>query len=101
MRGDSTVMWQEIQIYLSALATDVAASPNTIAAYRNDLTQFYQYLVTAGADAMADGAGVGGGWSAISRIKVVGFVVSLKEKGYAVTTVARKIAAVKSFFHFL
>jgi integrase/recombinase XerD len=28
-------------------------------------------------------------------------VVSLKEKGYATTTVARKIAALKSFFHYL
>jgi integrase/recombinase XerD len=97
---------EQVEQYLRHLETDLTASPNTIAAYRNDLTQLCQYLLTAssrfgehltlvGSPAPVDD------WTSVSRARLVGFVVSLKEKGYATTTVARKIAAVKSFFHYL
>ncbi|HVB96979.1 MAG TPA: tyrosine recombinase [Chloroflexota bacterium] len=99
------LLWEHIEAYLRHLEVDLSASPNTIAAYRNDLTQLYQYLSTVGTRGL-DVLNEGGSdeslnWSSISRVRVVGFVVALKEKGYATTTVARKIAAVKSFFHFL
>ncbi|MGH2461515.1 MAG: tyrosine recombinase [Chloroflexota bacterium] len=100
------VMQDQVDGYLRHLEADLSASPNTVAAYRNDLTQLCQYLSSTPSRALA--AGLADDlishdqtWSSISRPRIIGFVVALKEKGYASTTIARKIAAIKSFFHFL
>ncbi len=100
------LMWEQVEEYLKHLETELSASPNTIAAYRNDLTQLYQYLVSSpnrGTEPRFDEETRAGDqtWSSITRPRIIGFVVALKEKGYASTTVARKIAAIKSFFHYL
>lgn len=96
------LLWEPVERYIEHLETGLSASPNTVAAYRNDLTQFCQYLLSAPAreadpTELADGLS----WTGITRPRIVGFVVALKDKGYASTTIARKIAAIKSFFHFL
>ena len=97
---------ERVEQYLKHLETTSLASPNTVSAYRNDLTQLCQYLETTSNR-------LGGNlvslvpipetedWSTVTRPRLVGFVVALKAKGYATTTVARKIAALKSFFHYL
>lgn len=100
------VFLDQIERYLEHLESDLSLSPNTVAAYRNDLTQFCLYLLSAAPRAadhslLADPPGENGGWSSVSRARLVGFIVKMKEKGYATTTVARKIAAMKSFFHYL
>src|SRR3954452_11526842 len=97
---------ERVEEYLKHLEMSSLASPNTVSAYRNDLTQLCQYLETTsnrtGGNLVSlvpvDGAE---DWSSVSRPRLVGFVVALKAKGYATTTVARKIAALKSFFHYL
>jgi len=99
-------MWEQVEGYLRHLESELSASPNTVAAYRNDLTQLYQYLISTPSRALDlglpdDSTSNGQTWSSISRPRIIGFVVALKEKGYASTTIARKIAAIKSFFHFL
>ena len=99
-------LFEQVEQYLRHLESTSLASPNTVSAYRNDLTQLCQYLLTTSARVGGDLApGVSApetdSWSAVSRTRLVGFVVALKEKGYATTTVARKIAALKSFFHYL
>nr|MDA8187221.1 site-specific tyrosine recombinase XerD [Dehalococcoidales bacterium] len=86
-------------------------SPHTVAAYHNDLTQFLDFLVEAESRARAAAVLVSAGnvdsspngleWSSINKMRIISFIISLKEKQYASTTVARKVAAVKSFFHFL
>src|SRR4029077_11798157 len=93
---------EQVEKYLQHLESDISASPNTVAAYRNDLSQLSQYLLTASSrfdeQINPDGASAAkDDWSSVSRARLVGFVVSLKEKGYAATTVARKIAALKSY----
>jgi len=100
------LMWEQVERYLGHLETELSASPNTVAAYRNDLTQLYQYLVSTPSRALDpvlpdESTSADQTWSSISRPRIIGFVVALKEKGYASTTIARKIAAIKSFFHFL
>ncbi len=40
-------------------------------------------------------------WSQVGRDNIVGYMNFLRERKYADSTVARKIAAVKSFFHYL
>jgi integrase/recombinase XerD len=69
------------------------------------LTQFYQFLLITPMVSL-DESGPNAresanDWSDVGRARLIGFVVALKEKGYATTTVARKIAALKSFFKFL
>ncbi len=79
--------------FLNFLAVEKNASSNTIAAYRNDLGQFQKFAGAADGEKDA--------WARIDGKKVVGFVEDLRERQYKDATVARKIAAVKSFFGFL
>lgn len=78
--------------FLNFLAVEKNASNNTIAAYRNDLTQFERYVISKVGSA---------GWGKVTGEHVVQFVGELRERAYKEATVARKIAAVKSFFGFL
>ena len=102
-------MQREIDRYLSYLANEKSSSENTIAAYRNDLSQLYEHLRLQPAGGRGRSLYVAGGqdadegfnWGAVNKQRLVTFLSSLKEKGYASATLARKIAAVKSFFHWL
>jgi integrase/recombinase XerD len=85
-------MERQVEAFLRHLEAEKQFSPNTIAAYRNDLTQFVTYLQQA--TATNDPA-------AISPADLAGFGLALRERAYATSTVARKTAAVKSFFHYL
>jgi integrase/recombinase XerD len=68
---------------------------NTVAAYHNDLSQFYAYVRDRRRE------GVPSTWRDISTDDLIDYVLDLKQREYAVASVARKIAAVKSFFHYL
>jgi integrase/recombinase XerD len=79
--------------FLNFLAVEKNASNNTIAAYKNDLAQFESFLARTGAD--------GSAWSIVEGDMIVGYVADLRARSYKDATVARKVAAVKSFFGFL
>lgn len=83
-----------IQEFLNHLAAEKGSSDNTIAAYRNDLTQFYDFVSHDGR--LHDGA-----WEELRRDDLVNYILWLKEREYASATVARKVAATKSFCGFL
>jgi integrase/recombinase XerD len=94
--------------FLQFLTAERRLSPNTLAAYRNDLRQFEEYLVVRQRDPLGTGATNGTAIPApadpasASREEVAGFFLSLREdKGYSAATIARKMAAVKSLFHYL
>ena len=78
--------------FLVFLAVEKGASSNTIAAYKNDLQQLADFI---GSRASSDG------WRSLSRSDIQDFILNLKERGYTETSVARKVAAVRSFFAFL
>src|SRR2546423_6474276 len=88
---------QKIEQFLSKLQAKIGFSGNTLAAYRNDLTQFAQFL------AAGQGAAIQptGDWANVTRDHIMSFVLYLKERGYVQTTVARKLAAIKAFFKYL
>jgi integrase/recombinase XerD len=93
---------REIDRYLTYMVNDKASSENTVAAYRNDLSQLYEFLRTNGRPlAVVGGEDDGFNWTSVNKTRLLGFLSSLKEKGYASATLARKVAAVKSFFHYL
>ncbi len=86
-------MQQCIDDFLNSLREEKGYSNNTIVAYRNDLGQFEQFLSEA--NGTAD-------WSEVTKQHLVQYVDSLKQdREYASATVARKVAATKSFFHYL
>jgi integrase/recombinase XerD len=86
-----------IDQFLHHLANQRRVAPNTVAAYHNDLRQFAEYVGTSGSEVLE---GVAPDGEQLTAPAVAGFVLYLREKGYAQATVARKIAAVKSFFHY-
>jgi integrase/recombinase XerD len=103
-------MQSDIERFLQVLEGERGFSVNTILAYRNDLTQFLSYL--RGEDQEASGAlrasqrdGQGTAsldrWDQLTDFELTNYLLYLKERNYASSTVARKMAAIKSFFGFL
>ncbi|HEX9413268.1 MAG TPA: site-specific integrase, partial [Ktedonobacterales bacterium] len=84
-------MYEAIQSYVTTVDAEGKASPHTLSAYRTDLRQLQDYL--AGLRVTA--------WAGVTEEHLVGFVQHLGLRGYAPTSIARKVAAVKSFFAFL
>lgn len=88
------MQWQStIEEFLKFLETERNSSVNTVLAYKNDLGQYTEYL-TQNAPAEGD-------WSAINQETIVGYVDALTQRGYTKSTIARKIAALKTLFHWL
>ena len=81
--------------FLHFMSSEKGASENTIAAYRNDLSQFQTYLATLNLN------GNSTDWCRVNTDIIVAYVLELKERRYAEASVARKVAAVKSFFQFM
>lgn len=89
-------MEKEIKDFLDFLSAEKGFSPNTVAAYKNDLEQLAEFARKA-----SEKEGVMPSWSAVDRQVILGYLLELKEKRYASTTVARKVAAAHTFFRFL
>ena len=85
-----------VRDFLVYLTTIKGFSANTSEAYRSDITQLVQWLSDS-----PDGLAAPDSWADVSRDHLLGFVSDLKSREYAATTVARKIAAVKSFFAYM
>lgn len=87
---------QGVRDFLVYLTTVKGFSANTSEAYRSDMTQLTEWLAAPSEDlAPAES------WAGVSRDHLLGFVSHLKSREYATTTIARKIAALKSFFSYM
>jgi integrase/recombinase XerD len=89
-------MKEDIESFLNYLTVEKGFSGNTIEAYRNDLTQLLEF-----AEKETLKKSIIPAWDNFSRQSMLSYVLNLKERNYAVTTVARKVAAAKSFFGFM
>ncbi len=89
-------MVDQVQQFLEFLTAEKGFSKNTRDAYQNDLSQLTEYLTS-----INGGQPNSHGWGNVSRNTLSAYTMSLRERDYAPTTVARKVAAVKSFFSFL
>ena len=84
-------MREKIQEFLDYITEEKGYSQNTLAAYRNDLSQFAMFL-----------QGRVSSWGEVTRDTIIDYIMAMKgEQEYASSTVARKVAAIKSFFHYL
>lgn len=87
-------MEEQLQAFLEYLQKEFKYSNNTIAAYKNDLSQFMRFLNNGQYAHLSD-------WADIDSGIVNAYVESMKQQSYASSSVARKVAAVKSFFNYL
>lgn len=87
-------MEEQISTFLKYLVAEFNYSENTIAAYKNDLRQFYGYIANLGVNQ----------WSELSEAMVRDYVEKMHNQNgqlYTPSSIARKVAAIKSFFHYL
>lgn len=85
-------MHNQLFAFLDSLQTEKRYSFNTIAAYKNDLGQFLQFVQEKQPEART--------WADVSEEVVASYIQYMDEQDYASSSVARKVAAVKSFFNF-
>ena len=88
-------MNEQIQGFLTFLEEEKKYADNTIAAYQNDLNQFIHYVTDDQEKVQAES------WTEVGKSTITDYIGQLKNNGYSSSTVARKVAAIKSFFHFL
>jgi integrase/recombinase XerD len=88
-------MDQILQDFLVFLRSEYHYSDNTVAAYRNDLNQFYEFLTAQFSEIDS--------WVDVTPEIIDEYVDDLKNRDhpYAASSIARKVAAVKSFFNYL
>ena len=87
---------EAINSFLNYLTVEKGFSENTIVAYRNDLYQLASFV-----EEEAARRGLTSSWSSFGRQGMLSYLLNLKERNYAATTAARKVAAAKSFFSFM
>jgi integrase/recombinase XerD len=81
----------ELDRFFAHLARERKLSTNTTSAYRTDLEQFREFVQNRGHAT----------WNSLSRDDVLAFLLYLKERRYAPSTLARRTAAVRAFCEFL
>ncbi len=89
-------MEEQLLAFLSHLQREYRYSENTIAAYRNDLGQFLEYVESHSGAKLEE-------WAAVSEDDIEAYLSYMKHKDqpYASSTIARKVAAIKSFYNYL
>ena len=90
------MLQENVDDYIAALSPKenerVGTNINTVMAYRNDLKQLCHYLQELGVEH----------WSQVTRVQLADYLINMREgQSYRPTTVARKLAAFKSFFRYL
>src|ERR1039457_428623 len=79
-----------IELFLDMLAAERGAGPNTLAAYGGDLRDFSEFL---GAQKRAI--------AKASTDDIRDFLGRLRKRGFAATSVARRLSAIRQLFRFL
>ncbi len=82
---------QHIQQFLDYLSFQKRYSPHTITSYKNDLTAFFDFLVTQFGETQL---------SEIKSTFVRSWLADLKEQGMESKSINRKISSLKSFFKY-
>lgn len=90
-------MEEQVLTFLDYLEKEYNYSDNTIAAYKNDLSQFLEFVQRDRGSRLSN-------WSEVSESNLQNYLHDMrhrKPKAYATSTIARKVAALKSFFNYL
>ena len=89
-------MRESVDNFLHYMTVERGVSPNTLAAYRNDLHQLTEFM-----ESRSGRSDDGVRWSDIGDDDIAAYVLHLHDLGYSDTTRARKVASTKSMFGFL
>jgi integrase/recombinase XerD len=84
-------MQELIDAFLNYLVVERGFAKNTICSYRGDLQLYKDYLAQRKIDTI----------SKSDRAEISNFMLSQKEKGLSANSIARRLAAIKSFYRFL
>lgn len=84
-------MKELIELFLNYLSVERGLSRNTIASYKDDLEAYISFVSSKGIDAL----------SKTNRNSVTDFMLWQRDKGISANSVARRLAAIKSFYRFL
>ncbi|MGM0651655.1 MAG: site-specific tyrosine recombinase XerD [Bacillota bacterium] len=84
-------MKYHLKNFTDYLAVEKGLSSNTLDSYQRDINKFIEYLNQQNVDKS----------ELIDREKLNSFIFTLKQKGYASSTISRCIASIRSFFNFL
>jgi integrase/recombinase XerD len=86
-------MEEQISEFLAFLRDDKGYARNTVEAYRNDLSQFLNFAANERPHLT--------NWGRVDKPLLLEFITHLKDRGYTASSVARKVAVLKTFYHFL
>jgi integrase/recombinase XerD len=84
-------MNEHVNEFIAYLMQERELTANTVSAYRTDLDQFLKFVSGRGISEVA----------VVSRDDILAFMLYLRERQYSNATVARRTAAVKSFYGYL
>lgn len=84
----------DVEEFLLHLSKERNVSPNTLKAYARDCAEFVAFL----SDYYGDS---GWSWQGVDRLTMRGFMGRLTKRGLAKRSVARALAAVRSFYRYL
>ena len=83
-----TIMEDNVSSFLDSLIDEKGFSENTVMAYKNDLHQLAGFVRSRSINS----------WAKIDQTLLMDYFLTLKERSYASSTLARKVAAIKSFY---
>ncbi len=86
-------MEEQIRDFLEYIRANKGYARNTVEAYRNDLTQFLNFAQSERPHLSS--------WARVDKALLLDFLIHLKEREYTSASAARKVAVLKTFFHFL
>jgi integrase/recombinase XerD len=84
-------MKELIDTFLNYLPVERGLARNTIISYREDLNTYLDFIAKSDIEAL----------SKISKNNITNFMFSQKERGIAVNSIARRLAAIRMFHRFL
>ena len=90
-------MKKQIDSFINYLISERGLSENTITAYRNDLYQFLSFIEQQKSNNQI----IAEHWIQVNSNYLLKYILALQKRDYSKTTLARKIASLKSLFGFL
>ena len=89
-------MQEDIRLFLNYLAKEKKCSKNTLDAYHSDLSQLADHISRAANQELAVNSRV-----ELSEEHLTSYMVGLKARSYTLSTIARKVAAARTFIRFM
>jgi len=81
----------QIEEFINYLQVERGLAKNTLQAYKRDLLQYWNYLQRRGVES----------WQETEPKNIQAFLMYLQGQGQTTSSMARKLAALKAFYHFL